>query len=498
MDFNIRSGNTLVGYATADQVRKAFTEERKSDRQVQSRLLMGEEEDSYKQFEESAELADRAFRQFRAQQTTHGGKVTHKDKLDLRKRLAELNAELDRNLASDYGITSKNSGSKTTYEQAFTKWKENHQPFHWFVEFYGIMSEGGFDVIIGNPPYVEYAKVKKDYTINGYATESCGNLYAFLTERSFCLLQEEGSFGFIVPISLVCTQRMEVLQNSIASFSKNIWLSNYAERPGKLFIGAEVLLTIVLTRTGISSANYFTTKFMKWASEERSNLFHRIEYQNIQNKIKPYVINKQSEAIESQIVDKLLNQTKQLGYYFQSNSKYPVYYRIGGGRYWKIFTNFQPQFILNDKNSVSSRENYLYLEKAELRDVVITLLSSSLFYWYFIMTTNCRDLNPSDLNNYPFQMETMSEKHISLLAQLCKTLMIDYKNNSLLKEKTSSLTGAIKYQEFYPRLSKKILDNIDKVLAQHYGLTDEELDFIINYDVKYRMGNTDDENRDDE
>jgi hypothetical protein len=26
------------------------------------------------------------------------------------------------------------------------------------------------------------------------------------------------------------------------------------------------------------------------------------------------------------------------------------------------------------------------------------------------------------------------------------------------------------------------------MLAKHYGLTNEELDFIINYDIKYRMG----------
>ena len=32
------------------------------------------------------------------------------------------------------------------------------------------------------------------------------------------------------------------------------------------------------------------------------------------------------------------------------------------------------------------------------------------------------------------------------------------------------------------------IDEIDRVLAQHYGFTDEELDFIINYDIKYRMG----------
>ena len=31
------------------------------------------------------------------------------------------------------------------------------------------------------------------------------------------------------------------------------------------------------------------------------------------------------------------------------------------------------------------------------------------------------------------------------------------------------------------------IDEIDKVLARHYNLTEEELDFIINYDIKYRM-----------
>ena len=49
-------------------------------------------------------------------------------------------------------------------------------------------------------------------------------------------------------------------------------------------------------------------------------------------------------------------------------------------------------------------------------------------------------------------------------------------------------TGRVIYDEFHPRLSKPIIDEIDRVLARHYGLTDEELDFIINYDIKYRMG----------
>jgi ATP-dependent DNA helicase RecG len=35
---------------------------------------------------------------------------------------------------------------------------------------------------------------------------------------------------------------------------------------------------------------------------------------------------------------------------------------------------------------------------------------------------------------------------------------------------------------------RKPMDEIDTVLAERYGFTEEELDFIINYDIKYRMG----------
>lgn len=44
--------------------------------------------------------------------------------------------------------------------------------------------------------------------------------------------------------------------------------------------------------------------------------------------------------------------------------------------------------------------------------------------------------------------------------------------------------------------NRLILDGVDTVLAGHYGFTAEELDFILNYDIKYRFGHsteTDDE-----
>ena len=71
--------------------------------------------------------------------------------------------------------------------------------------------------------------------------------------------------------------------------------------------------------------------------------------------------------------------------------------------------------------------------------------------------------------------------------------MDDLRKHSRTRVYNYQTSGRVEYQEFYPRLSKPIIDEIDRVLAQHYGFTDEELDFIINYDIKYRMGQSGDD-----
>src|SRR3989338_4328279 len=186
IDFNIRAGNTLVGYATADEVRRAF----KEGPGGQAKLLLGDSSDAYERFEEQVELADRAFNQFRDMQTEHG--MDAKDFMDakqtLRERLKALEEELNRYLAGEYGV-------KVSDKTAYAKWVKSHQPFHWFVEFYGIMNSGGFDIIIGNPPYVVDTAEKVPYKIQEklFTTHTCKNLYAFVYERSLQLAHRNSS-----------------------------------------------------------------------------------------------------------------------------------------------------------------------------------------------------------------------------------------------------------------------------------------------------------------
>jgi hypothetical protein len=71
---------------------------------------------------------------------------------------------------------------------------------------------------------------------------------------------------------------------------------------------------------------------------------------------------------------------------------------------------------------------------------------------------------------------------------MANAVVKDLKRNAVRRRANSEMTGAVEYDEFWPSKSKPIIDEIDTVLAEHYGFTPEELDYIINYDIKYRLG----------
>jgi hypothetical protein len=74
------------------------------------------------------------------------------------------------------------------------------------------------------------------------------------------------------------------------------------------------------------------------------------------------------------------------------------------------------------------------------------------------------------------------------LSKLARRLKKQLVESAELVTASHSLTGEIRYERFRPRVAKPVIDEIDRVLAKHYGFTDEELDFILNYDIKYRLG----------
>ena len=175
---------------------------------------------------------------------------------------------------------------------------------------------------------------------------------------------------------------------------------------------------------------------------------------------------------------------KQLGKCLSSDGS-RIYYRVGGGLYWKVFTDFAPKFVLNGVEGHSSRETWLSLQGKELVRPILAILSSDVFWWWYTVTSNVRDLNPFDLHNFYLSESALEDKR---LTDLAKKYLADIVKNSTMLVRQQKKTGRTETQSFEIKLSKPIIDEIDELLAKHYGFTEEELDFIINYDIKYRMG----------
>lgn len=89
---------------------------------------------------------------------------------------------------------------------------------------------------------------------------------------------------------------------------------------------------------------------------------------------------------------------------------------------------------------------------------------------------------------FGFRFSDASDELLNALNILGKHYLSSLEENAEIKMINSKTKGSIEQKQYLVNQSKSILDEIDKVIAQHYNFTDEELDFIINYDIKYRMG----------
>ncbi len=467
IDFNIRCGNTLVGYATKAELDRDLSFAKDILEELANQELK-------QKLEDEMDKVAHTYDMFKHIQLTQGDDMAtfKRAKADLKERLKALNDLLNRRLFM--------ASAGADYEA----WLASHQPFHWLAEFYEIINgNGGFDVIIGNPPYVEYKKVTDAYQLDAglYKTLNCGNLHAFVAERCLMIGRNDERIGLIVPLPSMNTQRMESLQSIIKPTTDNmVWISCYDERPSGLFNGVDQRLIIeLLSRT--KEKGLFTTGIRRWLSENRGLLFNTLNYtpnaysvMSLTNSILKF-----KSSIEMQMIEKLYDNPVINCYKstLSSNAENCIYYRTAGGRYWKIFLD--KSF---GTNNASEKSAIIYPIS---KYVIISILSSDVFWWYYSLHFDM--FNLKDYMIFAFRYTVKTKEEESLLEHLGVKYIASLEDNSVSKSITAK-HGSVVQKQYYVRKSKPIIDEIDKVLAKHYGFTEEELDFIINYDIKYRMG----------
>ena len=143
--------------------------------------------------------------------------------------------------------------------------------------------------------------------------------------------------------------------------------------------------------------------------------------------------------------------------------------------------DFEQYFKSNTRSRSIHHFRDLYFQSDEVGKFVGAILNSSLFFFWFVSLGNGRNITGTDVEQFP--IGRTSPLVLKQLSDTFDELMEDYKKNSFIRVRNDC-----EFQEFRPSLSKPIIDIIDTLLAEHYSFSAEELDFVRNYEIKYRMG----------
>lgn len=249
LDFNLKAGNLVVGLKDAADVNRVGSD------LVAEAYLQGldsridEHVDLYNRFRQAVQSDSPE------QETLKAALLENED---------SLRPDCDRTYAQVVGIP----------DAAFDDWVESARPFHWFCEFPEIIRRGGFDVVVGNPPYVKRSEID-GYSVAGYKTSGCADLYAPCYERSLSLTHSDGRHAFIVMASLTVWDAFAPLRAVISERGGAEWWSTYGKIPAALFRGVRVRNTIVVLGPG---EGRYVTRHHIHTARQRNWLFPTIEY----------------------------------------------------------------------------------------------------------------------------------------------------------------------------------------------------------------------------
>lgn len=337
----------------------------------------------------------------------------------------------------------------------------NQEFFLWHTWFKDIFDKGGFDIVVGNPPYVVVAA---DGTYGSYKTSSCLDLYAFFYERAVNLLNKNGILSFITSSLFVKGLKFgalrEFLQNSVSVVAFRIEgddVFKNAEVPTATFIArksksiwrfedfyADGKLTDKITRGAVPLSSI--SSIMRGFEIGRKMVNSAGQHKFLTGSdVSKYHYTKLS-YISQYVLEAFLKDKK----YF---SKERILLRETG--------SFLMAVYIGDETIYSNRSLYsiLITNAAMSTKYVLALLNSSLLQWYYLT------MFKSDTELFPkiriAQAKQLPILRVSVEQQQPIIALID----QILDAKKSN-----------PSANTSVLEReIDMLVYGLYGLTEEEI-----------------------
>tara|TARA_Y100000590_G_scaffold135293_1_gene154756 strand:+ start:3425 stop:6499 length:3075 start_codon:yes stop_codon:yes gene_type:complete len=297
--------------------------------------------------------------------------------LKSRKKRKELRKSLEEKINS---LIIKKTQNNNKDDMFVNKTERNF--FLWKIFFLDVFENGGFDIVIGNPPYVfsrsselkKIAKEDKQYYKERYKlTQFQLNTYSLFLELGQKILNQSGSLSYIIPVNWM-TINTDIDTRKFILEKSNIQIINYSERVFKK-LGVDVA---ILNFDNDNKRKNQITIF----SENETNQFEKIK-----TSIKDKINEDNDFIINFDLIKK--PKLKEILFKINKNSKtlYPHYGKVksGLGAYKKGFgIPKQTQKMIDDKVYHSDKKidkNYIkYFEGDDIKRYLYEWSKSYLKY----------------------------------------------------------------------------------------------------------------------
>lgn len=217
-----------------------------------------------------------------------------------------------------------------------------------------------------------------------------------------------------------------------------------------------------------------TKMYRKGKNFNLQNLVDNLQFVEVKDYVLFGRIPKISLEIEKSILGKLAK-CDRLGKFVRKEGL-PIYYRTSGGRYFKVVTNY---------STGSSKEKPVTLDD-KYANTIGCILSSNLSFWFYQIYSNNLDWKSCEIENTP--IPPLTDAVVVQLNQLYAEYLSDIEENANKRQTTGTSSYTVdSFKEYKIGKSKAIIDKIDDLICPLYGLSQDETDFIKNYELEFRM-----------
>lgn len=436
LDFNIKPGNTLVGALTVDSLEEDSGTLFTSDRITEVKKSAARISERYAAFREHQE--------------------TNESSVSLRRELVALLDEVRHDVDDLYH-------SATMVPQPLTAWVETHHPFHWFVEFPEVFEQGGFDVVIGNPPYVNRREL--NYRITGFKTDDVDDIYASCCERSGQITRPDGRLSLIVPIRSQFGDRDESLRKYYTERFGAIWVSTFQERPAALF-QVKVRSTIITAAGQGTASEIHTTITHSWIESFRPHLMATLRYALRPSTTKTPNWMRSSGDAMFELMDTLLAKGS-LQASLVRVSDFSVGFKKTATYFLSTYTVSPVTYEKSTHASVPLNEGKLFTQHRNDQLAVSAVAASRLAFLWWTFTGDCFNVTKGTMSAIPFSLRSCDQTTRDALIDLGKRI------EKALPDVRSWDLNSGKYVGGYavPEL-RHITDEADEIILTSIGRMD--------------------------